>query len=474
MTDNCSKDAKTDYDPNLSYPNGIDSPPTELLDAVEKNLPQVSYHTYKNQIFDQDDKPFVPLGVSGTGAQYSYEPLSICTSFDDLQKIVKEWKVNTYRFPIAPDTYKYGKDQSKGLISVQEYKMYIDTILIRCFSAGFKLVILDIHQGGGGVQMDQTGYDCFYNLLKKYKDIPVIAFEPLNEYPPSSSQNINQWYNGVKGSFYGVKDMLAISRNKENPETFTKNLLIIGGVDYSYQSGFLKNAISENQNFNIDTIIDYIKSILPDSVADKDKAIGLIINSHPYGYKGTSTDNGCHTGQISVTSKANDTYVLPDIPIFNDSSDVKITIQEPNNYKNWGPVPTQMGWIDSFGFLVKDGKVPIICTEFGLDESSNCIQGGFYNIALTNWCKYLNQEYPGSFGIIAWALVYENLEYVSLLTGNCQVEVTGKANVPTQGPPTLEPFDYEGPGKQFKDFVNQFYTVPTLIHYNRLKKKYAR
>ena len=472
----CSKDAKSDYDPNLKYTNDdYDKPPEELLKAVEDNLPNVSFYTEGNQIKikqpNQEDKPFVPLGVSGTGAQYDYEPLSICTDFEKLQTLVKDWKVNTYRLPIGPDTYIYGKDLSKNLISVKEYKYYIDTILIRCISAGFKLVILDIHLGGGGTQMDQTGHDCFYNLLQKYKDIPVIAFEPLNEYPTTSSENINEWYNGRYDGkdqiFYGVKNMLEISRNKDSMATFTKNLLIIGGVDFSYQSGFLGNNISDTQDFNIDTVIDKVKTMLPDDIPDKDKAIGIIINTHPYGYKGVPYDSGCATSQIPVntidtvpnpdfnTPTSKGTYSVPDIDIFNKSDDPVKTIEDKNNYINWGPIPKQMGWIDSFGYLVQKNKVPVIMTEFGLNQTDSCIEGGFYNIALTNWVKFLNQEIQGSIGIIGWALSYTNLEFVSLLTGDCkELNETGEANNITRGPPTEGPFGYEGPGKQYKAFLN--------------------
>ena len=77
------------------------------------------------------------------------------------------------------------------------------------------------------------------------------------------------------------------------------------------------------------------------------------------------------------------------------------------------------------------------------------------NYLTDNHLKFLNQEIQGSIGIIGWALSYTNLEFVSLLTGNCkELNETGEATNITKGPPTEGPFRYEGPGKQYKAFLN--------------------
>lgn len=465
-TSNCT--TTNDYDPDLKYPSGdVDQVPQQLEDAVAglvtKTAPNgqknslsgqpLSYYTTGNTVYNQDNIPYVFRGISSSGLQYDYQPESIALQPANMALYTNEWKANTLRIPISPVTYIYG-DQSGT--SPKIYKQIIDTILCRAFAQGFTLCILDIHYGGGGFQADQTHYDCYFNILKKYKNINVIAFEPLNEFPVIDSSNINQWYFGLteggKKKFYGVKDFIAVARSpKTNPETFTTNLLIFGGTDYSYQLAFLNPTVAAqnpDQRFDITTVIQDTKACLAQDPTSSQN-LNIIFNSHPYGYKGIPDDLGVGTKQVETTTYTNSQgqkYTGPkNIPGFN--------LQDPKTYNQ------EMGWTDSFLYLTTlptEQAFPIFFTEYGLNGNDTVIEGGWYSIALQN--SSVQAPY-GTVHFTTWAIVPEGLQYPSLLTGDC-VSRTGTASTSIKGPATTTTVDpsiqYGGPGVIVYNILNAF------------------
>jgi len=441
----CSKPAKEDYDPNLTYSDRhgpqylYDSPPQELEDAVSTNLGDLSYYTKGQIVYNNKNEPVVFNGASLSGTEYNTNPLSIGTSFSQMQSYVKDWKMNVIRIPINPDFYMKA---SQGEIDI--YKQFLDTIIIRAFSAGFQLVILDIHRPGGGFQFDENHYNTFYNLLYKYGYIPVIAFEPLNEYPAYfGPDDINKWWVGNRedpSTNYGVKSMLDLARGDKSSATYTTNLIIIGGVDFSYQLSFLNPTVAKTnpkQNFDINTVLNY----------QSPNPVNIIFNSHPYGYKGVPKSMGTATDPIpedliiTGTTSGREKYQY-----LKDKN-----IMDPSTYMD------ECGWTDSFLWILNGKYAPLIFTEFGLSDPEKCIEGGFYFAGLCQLEKMQNSISKGSMHMCAWALVFEGLDYPSLLTGNCQgTYPTGKAKVSVEGPAVsaTENDNYKGPGDYWKNFLN--------------------
>jgi hypothetical protein len=151
----------------------------------------------------------------------------------------------------------------------------------------------------------------------------------------------------------------------------------------------------------------------------------LALSVHPYGYKGMPVNQGDETMPIP-------TSIVQDPPNYTGDCHLGITVPTVP--------PSQYGWDESFGFMVKEEIFPVIATEWGLDRPDNCIQGGWYNVQILNYLNSLNMSY------MAWAWVQDRLDYPSLLDGDFQP--TGKGTKATVGPACSGPMNnnYLGPG----------------------------
>jgi hypothetical protein len=355
----------------------------------------MSFSTKKNHILDEKGRVLRLKGVSRTGLEYAYVDLDAMipeTIEFDIQTM-KQWGFNAIRFPIRDRFWL----EDMGYREKIEY--WVDQTL-----QNQMIAVLDLH-----TQQDHAGQDPFMirtdtgvdalslwtELAKTYHDTPHVFFEIFNEphdIPPSV------WWEG-NGTYYGYKEVLLAVRKH------AKNICLIGGLDYAYQFQFLR----ENH-----TLLKEVRS-----------TPNLALSVHPYGYKGTPVQNGTATMQIPTT--------LVDNPE-NHTGDCHLGITVPS------VPPSEYGWDESFGFLVREGLLPVVATEWGLDKPDNCIQGGWYNVQILDYLDTLGVSY------MAWAWVQDRLDYPSLLGKDFQP--TGKADKDTTGPACSGPSNnfYPGPG----------------------------
>lgn len=355
----------------------------------------MSFYTKGNKIFNEKGEEIILKGVSRTGLEYSYVDLDAMipeTIAFDID-LMKQWGFNSIRFPLR-DVFWLADVRYR-----QKIKYWVDQTL-----KNNMYVILDLH-----TQQDHPGLDPFMyrsqdrvdgmamwvDIAKTYKDTPRIFFEIFNE-PHGVSPNI--WWEGDT-TYYGYKEVLTAIR-KEAP-----NICLIGGLDYAYQFNFIQKNT---------TLLEQMKSFE-----------NLALSVHPYGYKGIPVNDGYETMQIPTTIVLNTK---------NYTGDCHLGITIPSI------PPSQYGWDESFGFMVKQDIFPVIATEWGLDRPDNCIQGGWYNIQILDYMNSLNMSY------MAWAWVQDRLDYPSLLENDFQP--TGRGNKATIGPACCGPSNnfYQGPG----------------------------
>jgi len=443
----------------LNYTDGIDNCPQELLDVINNSpsLNNLYYFTEGTIVKTNKEENFIFYGSCLSGTEYDY-PEAISATFDDMKKYVEEWKLNTLRLPINPKTFSDFYNNKN-----YNYIQFIDVLMIRAFTAGFKMIVLDIHTYGQDFGINH--YTTLKFLLKKYKNIKVCCFEPLNEYCPSDSKTINKWWigDGEQKNIFGVKDMLDLARDPSK-DTYTTNLLIFGGVDCAYQLNFLKPNPAQknpNQNFDINTVLNYQFNIKP---------LNILFNSHPYGfmgYKGKPSDYGCQTEILPSTDPIFET-------ISNSEGQNYVALKNKDILDSFSYVD-ELGWVESFLWIINDNFTPLIFTEFGENTEDPSIMGGFYYVAICQLVKQQNLKIKGSLHIISWALVFENWTYQSLLTllpneTNCNnfvptgfpymengVQKYAKALKEPYGPaiPGDKNNNFTGPGFYYKNFVNQ-------------------
>jgi hypothetical protein len=365
----------------------------------------MSFYTQGNKIVNEKGEIIILKGVSRTGLEYAYVDLDAMipeTIAFDIQ-LMRQWGFNAIRFPLR-DRFWLNDLQYK-----QKIQYWVGQTLQNNMYA-----ILDLHtqQDHPGLdpfmyRLENGGLDMWIDIAKTYKDTPRVFFEIFNE-PHGISPEI--WWNG-DSQYYGYKEVLEAVRK------VAKNICLIGGLDYAYQFHF----VAQNT-----TLLNEMRTI-PD----------LALSVHPYGYKGSPVNNGDETMPIPTT-------IVDDPP--NYSGDCHLGISVPT------VPPSQYGWDESFGFMVKEQLFPVIATEWGLDRPDNCIQGGWYNTQILNYMNSLNMSY------MAWAWVQDRLDYPSLLDGEFQP--TGKGTKATVGPACSGPLNnnYPGPGVLVMNDLKQFQT----------------
>lgn len=345
--------------------------------------------TIGNITVDNNNKRIRFKGVSKTGLEYlGLELNSIIPESIDIDILqMNKWKLNTIRIAMRDIHWLYN----------QQYKNVID-LVIKKFTENNYYIIIDLHLQGENIKQDnfllREHSKDFWMEVSKYYNYPNIMFEIFNE-PHNISPDV--WWNG-NDQYYGYKEILVEIRKHSN------NICILGGLDYSYQWGFLKyhsNILNELLTFS-----------------------NIILSSHPYGYRGAPVGNGEGTNQIPYIVK---------YPTENFSGDCTTGYTLPVVNKE------SYGWEESFGFLKND--FPMIATEFGLDQEATAIQGGWYVQDLLEYFKKKEIDFIG------WAWVPDRLSYPSLITSN--FEPTGYANLEPHGPAcsVADNNFYKGPGQ---------------------------
>lgn len=353
----------------------------------------MSFYTHGNKILNEKGEIIILKGVSRTGLEYASVDLDAMipeTIAFDIQ-LMKQWGFNAIRFPLR-DVFWLKDARYK-----QKIQYWVDQTL-----QNNMYVILDYHtqQDHPGLdpfmlRLEEGGLSMWADIAKTYKDTPRVFFEIFNE-PHGISPIV--WWNG-DSQYYGYKEVLQAIR------TLAQNICLIGGLDYAYQLNFIQRN---------DTLFHEIQSVP-----------NLALSVHPYGYKGIPVNEGDETMSIPTT-------IVQNPPNYTGDCGLGITVPTVP--------PTQYGWDESFGFMVKQDLFPVVATEWGLDRPDNCIQGGWFNVQILDYMNSLNMSY------MAWAWVQDRLDYPSLLDGDFQP--TGKGTRAVVGPACSGPTNnnYQGPG----------------------------
>ncbi len=160
---------------------------------------------------------------------------------------VQQWKANCIRIPVKDSFWfgkgKYQKDKGKY------YRNLLDNIITYASTNGV-YVVIDLHKFGAPMPEHVTFWK---DVATRYKNNPAVIFELFNE-PHGISWNT--WKNGGDLKKHKHKDKNVAENNQKNSgnyspgmqalvnavrETGANNLIIVGGLDWSYNlSGILK------------------------------------------------------------------------------------------------------------------------------------------------------------------------------------------------------------------------------------------
>lgn len=198
---------------------------------------------------------------------------------ETVDRAIRDWKVNHIRLPLAQDRW-FGKTKEQNDAG-KSYRALVERIVDRCAASGV-YVILDLHWSDAGVWGEHIGQHklpdrnsiAFWkDLAPVYANHPAVLFDLYNE-PFQVSWEV--WRNGGNVSerdpktkretgyeAVGMQAMLDTVRS-----TGAKNVVIVGGVDWSYDlSGFLGGK----------------------GLKDRDGA-GIIYACHAYPFKGDTVE----------------------------------------------------------------------------------------------------------------------------------------------------------------------------------------
>lgn len=199
--------------------------------------------------------------------------------FQTVQVAVEDWKVNHVRIPLSQDRW-FGKapEQTDG---GKSYQALLKRIVDYCNGKGV-YVMIDLHWNSGaqwGKNIGQHKLTDEHSILfwkdvaQKYKNHPAVIFDLYNE-PHSITWDV--WRDGgpieetnrqtnttLKFKGVGMKELLKTVR-----DTGAKNVVVVGGLDWSYDmSGFLNGY-----------------------KLDDPKGNGIIYANHAYPFKGDSVE----------------------------------------------------------------------------------------------------------------------------------------------------------------------------------------
>jgi hypothetical protein len=311
------------------------------------------------------------------------------------RELMTTWGFNTLRLPL----------RDVHMIQNPQYRATIDMIVSMYMEHNF-VIILDLHTQNQNPYQDNfmirnVGNDAltFWTMVADFYKQPTILFELFNE--PHDIDPTTWWYGNDQ--YYGYKEILTAIRETSS------NICILNGLDYAYQWSWIDRP-------EYATILHELQSFE-----------NIVLSSHPYGYRGKPSDDGIASQQIPYWIK----YPDPTQSIGTCDKGITIASVDKSDY----------GWTESFGFLHRQKRFPIIATEWGLDSYDRAVQGGWYS---TNLLNYLHAN---EMGYVAWAWVQDRIDYPSLLDNNFKPLGGGCG--------TIDNNWYPGPGKLvFQDLYN--------------------
>jgi aryl-phospho-beta-D-glucosidase BglC (GH1 family) len=212
--------------------------------------PPLALKVVKNLVLDSRNQPVRLRGVNTACLEWTSNGEGHI--LDTVKTAITDWHVNHIRLPLAQDRW-FGKapEQTDG---GKSYRALVDQVVDLCTRNGC-YILLDLHWSNAGewgkqigqhVMPDQNSVTFWRDLASTYKNHPAVLFDLYNE-PHDISWDI--WLKGGKVTerayrrnpqktydAVGMQTLLDTVR-----ETGAKNVVIAGGLDWSYDmSGFLQ------------------------------------------------------------------------------------------------------------------------------------------------------------------------------------------------------------------------------------------
>jgi hypothetical protein len=231
----------------------------------------------KTQIENERGVPVLLRGVNAAGLEWSSDGEGHI--LDTIKTAIGDWRANVIRVPLAQDRWFGKAPEQKD--EVKAYRALVDRVVELCSSHDC-YVILDLHWSDAGewgrqigqhVMPDLNSLEFWKSCASVYQNHPAVIFDLYNE-PHDVSWDV--WRSGGTVSEKatgrnpaktfqapGMQSMLDAVRS-----TGAKNVVIVGGLDWSYDmSGFLAGNKLDDPDGN-----------------------GIIYANHAYPFKGDPVD----------------------------------------------------------------------------------------------------------------------------------------------------------------------------------------
>ncbi len=246
-------------------------PPIQAGKVVQS--PPLPLHVSGNQVLNSRNERVHLRGVNVPSMEWTSDGQGHI--LESTRVAIDDWHANVIRLPLAQDRW-FGKSPDKNA-DAKSYQTLVRQIVNLCASKGC-YIVLDLHWSDGGelgkqidqhVMPDQNSIAFWKELAGVYKNHPAVLFDLYNE-PHDVSWEI--WQKGGKVSerfrgrgpsrsfdAVGMQTLLDTVR-----ATGAKNVVMIGGLDWSYDlSGILNGRQLADPNGN-----------------------GIIYANHAYPFKG--------------------------------------------------------------------------------------------------------------------------------------------------------------------------------------------
>jgi hypothetical protein len=227
--------------------------PSQTMPTTQASAMPPELHVQGNQLQTSDGKFVWLQGLCVDSLEWSAKGEHIAQS---IPVAIDQWHSNVIRLPVRENFwFGWGPWQKKG-DNGMTYRKIIDDAVNACAARGAYLV-LDLHTFGAPTQ---TQLAFWKDAAVRYKNNPAVIFELFNE-PHDISWKV--WRNGGnihegKNEDVNVKENTEVSDEDYTPgmqalvdavrSTGAKNLIIAGGLDWSYNlSGILKGYALKDQ-----------------------------------------------------------------------------------------------------------------------------------------------------------------------------------------------------------------------------------
>lgn len=256
----CSFCSSASAESNSVSKNTSEAQRAELKEKYNTNL--LPLMVKGNQLITSDGKPFRFKGVNCAGLEWSSNGEGHIV--ETCRVAIEDWKVNVIRLPLSQDRW-FGKTPEQT-DEGKEYQEIVDTIINMCAEKDV-YCILDLHWNDknewgkniGQHSMPDLNSKIFWeDIAPKYANHPAVIYDLYNE---PHDVTWDKWLNGGlimdkpntrqggQASEYeciGMQPLLDAVR-----ATAAKNLVVIGGLDWSYDfSGILDGRQLKDSNGN--------------------------------------------------------------------------------------------------------------------------------------------------------------------------------------------------------------------------------